>query len=102
VAVVRKIAGWDVQSTLDEYRAYAAPKVRECDIEYIANFQVSNVSNLFSETKAVSFQIPNFYRVFCFTIIILAIWTISGTRLATSSASSRRNRAERQATARPL
>ncbi|PBP19518.1 tyrosine phosphatase [Diplocarpon rosae] len=54
VAVVRHVARWDVESILEEYRGYAAPKARECDINYIAQYDVSSLHGLFSgETLSI-------------------------------------------------
>ncbi|CAL3967548.1 hypothetical protein PZA11_003819 [Diplocarpon coronariae] len=49
VAVVRHVARWDIESILEEYRGYAAPKARQCDIEYITEYKVSSLHGLFVE-----------------------------------------------------
>jgi len=84
VGVIRKLSGWTVSDTIDEYKAYANPKIRECDVEYITRFQISSLSNLFRDTKAVGFRVPNFFRITFFTIFVLAIWMISGSQMAFS------------------
>lgn len=43
VGVMRKLAGWDVGRTVDEYRSYAEPKIREVDVEYISAFEASSL-----------------------------------------------------------
>ncbi|RDW91512.1 hypothetical protein BP5796_02677 [Coleophoma crateriformis] len=46
-AVIRHLSGWHVDSVVAEYTNYAQPKVRDCDIEYIQNYQSSNLEGLF-------------------------------------------------------
>ncbi|EGX93890.1 tyrosine phosphatase [Cordyceps militaris CM01] len=41
VAAARRVAGWEVDPALEEYRAFASPKTRDCDIDYINAFQSS-------------------------------------------------------------
>lgn len=37
---------WDLDRILDEYKVFAAPKIRDCDVEYVSNFQVSDIQHL--------------------------------------------------------
>jgi len=46
---LRQVTGWNLESTLEEYRGYAEPKVRECDVTYIKEYQISNLQGLFGE-----------------------------------------------------
>ncbi len=88
MGAVRKITGWDLTSTIDEYKAYAVPKVRECDVEYITGFQPSSVVDLVEESTAVTtvgFRVPNFVRVILFATVVLAIWMLSGSKIAAAS-----------------
>ncbi|KAJ0124708.1 tyrosine phosphatase [Diaporthe amygdali] len=55
VALVRKIQKWDSERVLDEYRAYASPKIRDCDVEYITKFQTNEVQHLALAPLAESF-----------------------------------------------
>lgn len=57
VALVRKIQNWDSERVLDEYRAYAAPKIRECDVEYITKFQTTEVQHLALAPLAETFPV---------------------------------------------
>ena len=41
VGVLRKMSGWNLGSILDEYKTYAEPKPRDCDITYLTGFQPS-------------------------------------------------------------
>lgn len=50
VAVIRHVAGWRVDSIVKEYQGFAEPKVRECDIKYITEYEVSRLEGLFTET----------------------------------------------------
>lgn len=46
VGVMRKLAGWDVGRTVDEYRSFAEPKIREVDVAYISAFEASSLGLL--------------------------------------------------------
>ncbi|KAK0740770.1 tyrosine phosphatase family-domain-containing protein [Schizothecium vesticola] len=39
VGAVRKVTGWNIGDILDEYKSYAQPKPRDCDIDYLTGFQ---------------------------------------------------------------
>lgn len=84
---MRKIAGWELQSILEEYKAYAGVKVRECDVKYITAFDASSLTNLFPTptTAAVGFRVPSFFRVAFFTLTVLIIWMVSGSRMTLTS-----------------
>ncbi|KAK3683441.1 protein-tyrosine phosphatase, partial [Podospora appendiculata] len=43
VAIVRKVSGWDLDSIVSEYKRYAQPKVRDCDVKYITEFELAAV-----------------------------------------------------------
>lgn len=47
VAVMRHVAGWNVDSILEEYQGYAEPKIRDCDVKYISRYEVSSLEGLF-------------------------------------------------------
>ncbi|KAG0651994.1 tyrosine-phosphatase [Hyphodiscus hymeniophilus] len=49
VAVIRHVAGWKVNSIIQEYRSFAEPKVRDCDLKYIEAYKVSSLEGLFRE-----------------------------------------------------
>lgn len=40
------IQKWDTDRILEEYKAYAHPKVREGDVDYISKFQVMDIAHL--------------------------------------------------------
>jgi tyrosine-protein phosphatase SIW14 len=78
MAVVRHVTGWEVDAIVDEYRGYAEPKVRECDIQYIMNYQVSSLQGLFVK-KRIRHKRPvlsnwKMARILMVTVIVLAIW----------------------------
>ncbi|OAA55839.1 tyrosine phosphatase family protein [Niveomyces insectorum RCEF 264] len=110
IAVVRKITGWDNASIAEEYRAYAGRKVRDCDVEYMCGFQLSSISKLLANegfnlrdiatpsnranvaiglpppaqpppAAAVGFRVPNFFRATFFSMTVLFIWMISGSKM---------------------
>ncbi|CAK7272473.1 tyrosine-protein phosphatase siw14 [Sporothrix epigloea] len=104
VAVLRKIAGWDNVSMTDEYRAYAGYKVRECDVDYIQAFALSSIKNTLASDNlnieevivasriggpmvgrppptTVGFRVPSFYRTTFFSMTVLFIWMLSGSKM---------------------
>ncbi|RNJ54690.1 hypothetical protein D7B24_009513 [Verticillium nonalfalfae] len=85
VAVVRKLSGWDVSNVLDEYRSFAEPKVRDCDIAYITNFAVDDLSNLHVHAASMRYRVRNFFRATVFAFCVLVLWTVSGSRISTSA-----------------
>ncbi|KAL1839820.1 hypothetical protein VTJ49DRAFT_1099 [Mycothermus thermophilus] len=54
IGIVRKLSGWHINNIIREYRAFAEPKVRDCDIDYITAFELANISNLFRGDNAPS------------------------------------------------
>lgn len=46
VALVRKLQNWDLSRILEEYKTYAAPKIRDCDVDYVTKFQVADIQHL--------------------------------------------------------
>ncbi|KAK0704882.1 tyrosine phosphatase family-domain-containing protein [Lasiosphaeris hirsuta] len=81
VAVVRKVSGWNLGSILEEYRNYAGPKIRDCDVKYITGFELADISNLFRDASW-QFRTRTFFRVTIFTLFVLFIWFFSGTKIA--------------------
>ncbi|GAB1313456.1 tyrosine-protein phosphatase siw14 [Madurella fahalii] len=80
VAVVRKLSGWDLGNIISEYKSYAEPKARECDIKYIMGFQLADISNLFREASW-PFRTGRFLRATVFAFFMIIIWLCSGTRI---------------------
>ncbi|KAK4451820.1 tyrosine phosphatase family-domain-containing protein [Podospora aff. communis PSN243] len=81
VAVVRKVSGWDLGPILKEYRSFAEPKVRDCDINYITGFELAEISNLF-KNSGWQFRTRNFIRATVFALFVLVIWLCSGVKMA--------------------
>ncbi|KAK4228912.1 putative tyrosine-protein phosphatase [Podospora fimiseda] len=80
VAIVRKLSGWDLGNVLEEYRAYAEPKIRDCDVKYITGFEPADISNLFREA-GWRFRTPGFVRAVIFAFVMLVVWLFSGNKL---------------------
>ena len=104
VAVVRKIAGWDHHTMTNEYRAYAGHKVRDCDVDYIQAFALSSIEKTLASddldidqlivesrvggpmvgrppSTTVGFRVPSFFRTTFFSMTVLFIWMISGSKM---------------------
>lgn len=88
VAAVRKLSGWNLDSVVDEYKTYAQPKIRECDVEYITGFEPGslNISSLrFFHGESSRFtpvQVRSFMRTVLFTGFVALLWVVSGSQIA--------------------
>ncbi|KAK1961179.1 tyrosine phosphatase [Colletotrichum sublineola] len=85
VGVVRKVTGWELSPIVDEYRSYAEPKIRDCDIKYLTDFDLSDLSNLFVHDAKMRFRIRHFVRVTLFSVFVLFVWLLSGHRMQTTA-----------------
>ncbi|KAI9170885.1 Tyrosine-protein phosphatase SIW14 [Paramyrothecium foliicola] len=84
VAVMRKVSGWNLQRVLDEYELYAAPKLRECDVEYISSFQTASLQTLGGmELSRFSspLQARTFLRTLAFSTFVMMLWLVSGSQM---------------------
>lgn len=82
MAVVRKLTGWEQSRIVREYKSYAEPKIRECDIKYITEFDLSTISNLFVKESGWN---RNFVHLAIFTTIVLLLWLFSGSKIASQT-----------------
>ncbi|KAL1883949.1 tyrosine-protein phosphatase siw14 [Diaporthe australafricana] len=76
VALVRKIQNWDSERVLDEYRAYASPKVRDCDVEYITKFQANEIQHLSLAPLAESFSAQHALNARRIRFLLASFFTI--------------------------
>jgi tyrosine-protein phosphatase SIW14 len=81
VAVVRKLSGWDLGNVVSEYKSYAEPKVRECDVKYITDFELADISNLFREADC-HIRTRSFLRSILLALLMVGIWVFSGVKIA--------------------
>lgn len=76
---MRHVAGWNVDSILEEYQGYAEPKIRDCDVKYISRYEASSLEGLFLK-RSQSFRRaqddPNerMAKFLMFAALILSIW----------------------------
>lgn len=88
VAAIRKLSGWTLDTVVDEYKTYAQPKIRECDVEYITGFEpgsltISSLRSFHGESSRFTpVQVRSFMRTVLFTACVAAIWLVSGSRMA--------------------
>lgn len=83
VAVVRKLSGWALNNVLDEYKSYAMPKIRECDVDYINAFQSSSLQSLTYEPARFSpVQLRTFFRTLLFSTFVMVLWLVSGSQMS--------------------
>lgn len=85
VGIVRKVSGWDLDSVLTEYKSFAEPKVRECDVKYISGFELADISNLFVKEMNWRYRAHSFLRATLFTLFVLSVCFYSGKRIQTTS-----------------
>jgi tyrosine-protein phosphatase SIW14 len=91
VGVVRKASGWKLQNILDEYRSYAAPKIRECDLDYLSGFQTSDLDGALTlvQSRALGAKSlrrsHSFYRTLVVTTVVMLIWILSSIKMANGS-----------------
>lgn len=89
VAAARRVAGWEVDPALDEYRAFASPKIRECDIDYINAFQSSLIPRFEDEIVPHGpVQVRTFVRTLLFSTVVVVIWIVSGTQMTSAPATT--------------
>lgn len=82
VAAVRYVKGWELKNTLQEYHDFAAPKARQCDINYITNLQGSTLrSALRQRSKDVprtsllsKFIYPKTRRMLFLSLILIVMF----------------------------
>lgn len=76
MALVRKIQNWDSERVLDEYRAYASPKIRDCDVEYITKFQTNEVQHLALAPLAESFPAQHVIDTRRIRFVLASLFTL--------------------------
>ncbi|KAI8634333.1 hypothetical protein F5Y19DRAFT_208802 [Xylariaceae sp. FL1651] len=71
VGVLRKTNDWDTERIIDEYITFAAPKVRETDVNYLAKFELASL-----ELRQQATGLPGTFGRFCKFILValLAIY----------------------------
>lgn len=106
MAAIRKYYRWSLDCVLTEYKTYAEPKIRDCDIDYITAFNHMQLANLWEKDNAVlepvrqplirrdersTFQYPfrRFYRTAMFSLAMLVIFLYSGNNMITATSSPR-------------
>ena len=83
VGAMRKLSGWNAEDATNEYKSYAQPKIRECDVEYIGTFQSSMPGRVMPLARQPSAaQIRTFFRTVLFTIFIMIVWLVTESRIA--------------------
>lgn len=75
-AVIRHVCGWNVQSIVEEYTSFAEPKVRDCDVKYITEYNVSSLSGLLNTSLDNHPQrsISKMGRILGITALLIGIW----------------------------
>ncbi|KAL2073214.1 hypothetical protein VTL71DRAFT_10538 [Oculimacula yallundae] len=80
VGVIRHVARWGVEAIIEEYRGYAEPKIRDCDLKYITGFNVMSLQNLFTKPdtpRSSNSRINNRDRkILKFFVVVATVMTI--------------------------
>lgn len=82
VGVIRKVSGWNTQMVLDEYRTFAAPKIRDCDVDYIRAFEATTLQG--DENGPARFspmQVRTFFRTLLFSTFVMILWLVSASKI---------------------
>lgn len=84
--MVRKVSGWELPSILDEYRWYAEPKVRDCDIRYISAFELSSLAVPAPVREPGGrawslLRLRHFFRLTFFSLFVVLLWLWSGKKM---------------------
>ena len=77
VAVLRHVTRWNIDAIIEEYSGFAEPKIRDCDLKYIREYQVSSLHGLFTTRKPPNPPARNRARLaqlLVFTALVLSIW----------------------------
>jgi tyrosine-protein phosphatase SIW14 len=80
VAVLRHVTGWNVDAIIEEYSGFAEPKIRDCDLKYIREYQVSSLQGLFTTKKLPKPPARNrakMAQLLVYTALVLSIWFIT-------------------------
>ncbi|RYO83150.1 hypothetical protein DL766_004664 [Monosporascus sp. MC13-8B] len=93
VGIIRKQSAWDVNTIIQEYTEYAAPKVRASDIDYIRNFSVAEIASveslLPSKPRTPPVTIGTFLSFLFLAFFAICIWIFSGSKLLVPAPSRR-------------
>ncbi|KAF7905038.1 uncharacterized protein EAF01_005559 [Botrytis porri] len=73
-AIIRHVSGWSVESIVEEYKAFAAPKARDVDIKYITEYHVSRLSGLDRNQSVQPTAPKSFKKARPFALAVLLIW----------------------------
>ncbi|KAH6674586.1 tyrosine phosphatase family-domain-containing protein [Halenospora varia] len=79
VAVIRHAYGWAVDTIVAEYEGYAEPKLRECDVKYITEYQISTLRAITAKVEHTHeirpvLLTPRMTRFLLMAAIALSIW----------------------------
>jgi tyrosine-protein phosphatase SIW14 len=75
------VAGWQIESIVQEYQGFAEPKVRECDVKYITQYKVSRLEGLFTEKRRSRGPVLTSWKMTKYiigTALALSFWISTG------------------------
>ncbi|PHH62071.1 hypothetical protein CDD82_2049 [Ophiocordyceps australis] len=82
VGIIRKLSGWSLDSVLDEYKSYASPKARDCDLDYIRGFQSALLpTSAWESHQHIAVQSRTFFRTLIFSTFVVMLWYVSGSAM---------------------
>ncbi|KAI1132626.1 tyrosine phosphatase family-domain-containing protein [Nemania abortiva] len=73
VGILRKSNQWDLKRIINEYSAFAEPKVRETDVKYLTDFEITSLGH---QPQAVAFvsAIGRFFRLVLLVVLTMLIF----------------------------
>lgn len=81
MAVIRHVAGWKADEIVEEYQGHAEPKVRECDVKYINDYEVSSLEGLFIKNETLGLRSTlngrKMMKLLIGTVAILLLWILT-------------------------
>ncbi|KAG5921172.1 hypothetical protein E4U42_005952 [Claviceps africana] len=86
VAAIRLLSGWQLNMAIDEYKTYAAPKIRDCDVDYIKDLQCTPLQGLYSlhagrTARFTPVQVRTLFRALLFSTFVMVLWLLSGSQM---------------------
>ncbi|KAI0102456.1 tyrosine phosphatase family-domain-containing protein [Nemania sp. FL0031] len=73
VGVLRKSNQWDLKSIINEYSAFAEPKVRETDVKYLTDFKLTSLGRQ-PQTLALLDTIGRFLKLVVLVVLAMLIF----------------------------
>ncbi|KAG5921492.1 hypothetical protein E4U53_003789 [Claviceps sorghi] len=86
VAALRLLSGWQLNMAVDEYKRYATPKIRDCDVDYIKDLQCAPLQGVYNlhagrTARFTPVQVRTLFRALFFSTFVMVLWLLSGSQM---------------------